>query len=310
MENERPTDDFDRDCSARKDDCLMYGYLKPDTASTKPALRYRYRRYYCGLCHSLWNHYGLLPRLMVSYDMTFAAVVLSSRFSLPAGRNRCLIKTSLPEPEESWKKLAALTVILAAGKLDDDIADDRSPAAWLARILFYRPIRKAMRDYPDADRAVKEKMARFHRLESEKRDVRTLSDGFSQVIAEGVRTLFPDLSAKEQSILRYVTGWIYFIDAVDDLDSDRRKGRPNPFLDLAFSREELLTRHEEEIRCFADEMTGKLRPVLRNEKPGTAEDMIIEAVINGTIPERTRRVFSLIPGGTRPPRRKGGVLYG
>ena len=54
----------------------MYGYLKPNAAETSTAVYSRYRRYYCTLCHALWRQYGRLSRLAVSYDMTFAAVVL------------------------------------------------------------------------------------------------------------------------------------------------------------------------------------------------------------------------------------------
>lgn len=292
----------------------MYGYLRPNTAETGPAVRRRYRRYYCTLCHALWQHYGLLSRLAVSYDMTFAAAVLSPRFSLPSGEIRCLRKKDLPDPDNNWKKLAALTVILAAGKLEDDIADDRSAAARLARIFLGRTIRKAARDYPAAYRTVAEEMARFNRLESEKQDVRVLSSCFSDVIAEGARSLFPDLNRQEEAILRYVTGWIYFIDAVDDLDEDRRKRKPNPFLPLAGSREELLTQHGEEIRLFAEEHVRKLRSALRDADFSSADDLIAAAVINGTIPAVTGCVFSLVPGypqaGIRPPRKKGGVLYG
>ena len=292
----------------------MYGYLKPDAAETSPAVRGRYRRYYCTLCHALWQYYGRLSRLMVSYDMTFAAVVLSPRFPLPAGKNRCLKKRTLTDPESNWKKLAALTVILAAGKLEDDIADDHSIPARLARACMGRTIRKAERDYPAAYRAVAGKMALFHSMETEKRDMQALSSCFSDVIAEGVRSLFPDLNRQEEAILRYVTGWIYFIDAVDDLDEDRRKQKPNPFIPLVSSREELLTRQEEEIRRFADDQVRKLRAALQDMDFSSADGLITAAVINGTIPAVTGRIFSLISGypqaGAFPPRRRGGVLYG
>ncbi len=292
----------------------MYGYLRPGAARTSTVVRNRYRRYYCSLCHALRNNYGSLARLTVSYDMTFAAVVLSSRFQLPAGKIRCMKRVQLPDPAASWKKLAALTVILAAGKLDDDIADDRSVPARLGRLFLGRAIRKAARDYPEAYRAVREQMACFTRLEAEKQEVRVLSACFSGVIARGVRALFPDLNPKEEAILRYVTEWVYFIDAVDDLDEDRRKKKPNPFLQLAASREELLIRHADFIRGFADERVEKLRAALHGEDFSSAEDLIVAAVVNGTIPETTCRVFSLIPGypraGTGRTRKRGKVLYG
>lgn len=290
----------------------MYGYLRPNTADIHPAVRRRYRRYYCALCHALWNCYGQPARLLVSYDMTFAAVVLSSRLSLPSGKITCWKKRTLPE--EGWRKLASLTVILAAGKLDDNIADDRSLAARAGKLLMGRMIRKARAQYPETYRAVKEEMARFNRMEKEAAHVRELADCFSGVIARGVQTLFPDLNQKEEAILRYVTGWIYLIDAVDDLDEDLRKGKPNPFAASAASREELLTRKSGEIRDFAEEQTGRFRSAVQAADFGSPDDRIAAAILGSTIPQTTARVFSLIPGyppgGARSTRKIGGILYG
>ena len=157
-------------------------------------------------------------------------------------------------------------------------------------------------------------MDRFTRLESLHGDIRTLSDCFSDAVVSGLRALFPDLNEREEAILRYVTGWVYFIDAVDDLEEDLRKQKPNPFLRTASSREELLTQHEELIRRFADERAETLRTVAGGKAPDRLEDRIIASVLNRTIPETTRRIFSQIPGypsdQAYPPRRRGGVLYG
>ena len=56
----------------------MLGYVVPD----KPELKIRefelYSGYYCGLCKSVKQRYGQLPRIVLNYDSVFLALVLGA----------------------------------------------------------------------------------------------------------------------------------------------------------------------------------------------------------------------------------------
>ena len=58
----------------------MFGYITVDKPEMKVKDFYRYKAYYCGLCKSLQENYGLKGRVTLSYDVTFLVLVLTSLY--------------------------------------------------------------------------------------------------------------------------------------------------------------------------------------------------------------------------------------
>ena len=60
----------------------MFGYVR----IRKPELLVKdyecYKGFYCGLCHSLRDTYGLRGQVTLTYDMTFLVLLLSSVYDL------------------------------------------------------------------------------------------------------------------------------------------------------------------------------------------------------------------------------------
>ena len=56
----------------------MFGYVTPCKMEMKIKDFEKFKAYYCGLCNSIKNTYGQLPRITLNYDMTFLAVLLDS----------------------------------------------------------------------------------------------------------------------------------------------------------------------------------------------------------------------------------------
>ena len=65
----------------------MFGYIVINQSEMKFKEYDVYRSYYCGLCQSLKERYGVLGQLSLNYDMTFILMLL----------------TGLYEPEEQEK---------------------------------------------------------------------------------------------------------------------------------------------------------------------------------------------------------------
>ena len=69
----------------------MFGYITVNKDELKIKDYRRYRAFYCGVCHSLGEYYGLSGRMTLTYDMTFMAIVLSALYednTVPA-MHRC-----------------------------------------------------------------------------------------------------------------------------------------------------------------------------------------------------------------------------
>ena len=58
----------------------MFGYVTVDKPELKVREFYRYKGYYCGLCRSLNEEYGLRGRMTLTYDMTFLVLLLTSLY--------------------------------------------------------------------------------------------------------------------------------------------------------------------------------------------------------------------------------------
>ena len=293
----------------------MYGYLKPYSVNASAEVRRLYKQYYCSLCHALWKNYGQMSRLIVSYDITFIAVLLNQFFTLPNGKISCLKKIQTPQSEENWKKLAAMSIMMVASKIEDDILDEKSTKARIAKAVLGNTIKKAKADYPRAYDSMLVYMKAFNQREATKADIYVLSDCFADVIIHTLQELFPGISIMNISILRHVSRWVYFIDAVDDLDQDLKEGKMNPFADFADSKRNLISRHTEYIGSFIDKCTRELLASTTTDFDSTTlEHKVIANIIDGTIPEVTYKVFSEAPYYPRSSTVKTiirkGVLYG
>lgn len=55
----------------------MFGYIRPFIPELKVKDKELYQAYYCGLCRAL-RKYGMTSRMTLTYDATFAAILLSS----------------------------------------------------------------------------------------------------------------------------------------------------------------------------------------------------------------------------------------
>ena len=182
----------------------MFGYVTANKPEMKIREFARYRGFYCGLCRALKKKYGRLGQLTLTYDMTFLVLLLTSLYE-PATeetRRRCLI-----HPDE--RKLSGL----------------------LGMKAFSRKRRRVAAKYPRQAEAVDSSLAELARRERENcADIDAAAKPFGTLMAE----LFVWREDAFQDILRqfgfYLGKFIYMMDAVMDLEQDRRKGCYNPFL--------------------------------------------------------------------------------
>ena len=59
---------------------FMFGYVTIDKPELKIKDYTRYKAYYCGLCRVLLESYGFTGQMTLSYDMTFAVILLTSLY--------------------------------------------------------------------------------------------------------------------------------------------------------------------------------------------------------------------------------------
>jgi len=214
----------------------MFGYVTANSEELKIKDYNFYRSCYCGLCRSLKARHGLVAPLTLSYDMTFAVLLLSALYEDPFETSscRCIVHPAKKHPTRinKWTDYAAdMTILLAYHNLMDDWVDDKD----ISHLAFAKTLessyKKVAKQYPIQAQAIKKYMKCT--AESEKRGDTDL-DLVSGFTGEFLGTLF----AVEDDIWKdslYKTGFylgkfIYLMDAVDDLEKDKKKGSYNPLL--------------------------------------------------------------------------------
>ena len=191
---------------------------------------------------------------------------------------------------ESWKRLAAMTILLASMKLEDDIADEHSIKAQAALILFRRAANKAEFDYSEAAEVFRNGFKEMSILEKKQSDVFLLSKKFGDTLTNGLQCLF-SCSKEDMVLIQHVSEWIYFIDAIDDLEKDIRKKTYNPFKPFAEKRKMLITENFDYLERFISSQMKRIRPVLSNYSEGTARGWIILSMLTNSMPYITLQIM-------------------
>lgn len=235
----------------------MVGYVTAFKDELSPEEWDVYRGYYCGVCRSIGRRYGQLPRMTLSYDAAFLALLLSS---LAGGEERlemrhCVIhpikrNPSVEGESEAWLDYAGdMMLLMAYYNFLDDRKDEHPVRGAAGTATLGSAYRRIASRYAAASRGIEDALSELSRLEASGsgsldmtsaafgRIMRTAFTAFSE--ADGYSSSYPEMTA--EGTLRVLTEagdalgrWIYMMDACDDFDKDAESGVYNP---LRYRRE-------------------------------------------------------------------------
>jgi hypothetical protein len=224
----------------------MLGYVTPEKGELKLREFEVYGAYYCGLCRSAGARFGQLPRLALSYDFVFLAMLLSSVFDGPDVITpfRCLLRPArkrvFAENSPTMEYAADMMLLSAYYKLRDDKLDDGGPRGFVGERLLRGASRAVGARRAGKSREIAARMGELGRLESEGcASFDRASEPFARLMGEMLDYGGPDpgggtvkhaagLSHAFRRIGHNLGKWIYLIDAYDDVGDDLRKGSYNP----------------------------------------------------------------------------------
>ncbi len=219
----------------------MFGYVFPKQSELKIREFAEYRAVYCALCESL-RAFGFGAKAFLNYDFTFAAMLF---ISLSGEKpyfceRRCntnpLRKVGCIEENEALRYCAASLIISSRYKLKDDLQDEsifRKIAATVIIFFTKGVYNKAKIKCEAFDKYVAAETERQAAIEKERCES---VDRASDATARGLSFFFEG-GAKDEKLrepLRrfgYLLGrFVYLADALDDLESDLKKKRYNPYI--------------------------------------------------------------------------------
>ncbi len=219
----------------------MFGYVRVDKGDLKVREYEAYRGLYCSLCRALSKRYGVLSRLLLSYDSTFLAMVrLSKDGVLPIFRpGRCPFNPAkrcnyCTNADAQFDYICAVVVLMFYYKVKDDLSDESFFRRLLVLLLLpfaslWR--KKALRRYSMIDQIISDSVVLLAKTEAEKTDS---FDRAAHASADALGKIFAFEEPDENHALYrfgYAVGrWVYLTDAADDLKKDLKRGGYNVFI--------------------------------------------------------------------------------
>ena len=222
----------------------MFGYVTVNKPEMKVKDYERYRMYYCGVCHALRNTDGAMGQMSLTYDSTFAAVLLTALYEPdtkmkeaacmvhPVGKKKYL-------ENEIIQYIADMNLILTYYKCLDDWADDRKFTRLCYSSFIRKRVRKIGQVYLEKLAKIRESLRTLSACERKNvTNLDLLAGTFGDIMAE-ILAYKPSRGidwSEELRRLGYQLGkFIYILDAYDDVQEDIEKNRFNPLNCLLYT---------------------------------------------------------------------------
>ncbi|MDO4488073.1 MAG: DUF5685 family protein [Eubacteriales bacterium] len=212
----------------------MFGFVTANRAELTEEEMKRYRAAYCGLCFAIKKGHGNLSRLMLSYDLTFLSMLLSSLYEPDemSGQSRCLLHPGKPHDFVSTKYseyAADMTVALGYYKCLDDWNDDKNVLGKAYSELIKGEYKKVKKKWPRQCESIETNIRLLSEAEMRKDPS---PDTGANLMGDMMGNLFmvkDDIFKRELYTLGFGMGrFIYLADAAIDFEDDRKKDRYNP----------------------------------------------------------------------------------
>ena len=212
----------------------MFGYIDLNPKSLTQEQTARYKAWYCGLCREIRTHYGQLGRMVLSNDMTFLTVLLSSLYEPKEERGsaNCPLHPVRKRDyihSDVTAYAADMNLLLAYWKARDAERDGERNIQKQLETRLKSAYDEICRRYPEQTAGVETALAGIWEMEDRREpDVDKLcalsGDMLGSVFAPKADVFAPVL----REIGKGLGMFIYLMDAYEDYEKDIKKGRFNP----------------------------------------------------------------------------------
>ncbi|MCD8206107.1 MAG: DUF5685 family protein [Clostridia bacterium] len=276
----------------------MFGYINPDRPNLFIKDETLYNAVYCGVCKCIGKECGQICRTTLTYDMAFMSALLHNIMheDFVVRRRRCIAhwfrRRPMAATDDTTMLLGALNCALAYFKLVDDKRDGDKKG--FISFLYRNGFKRSLKKHPAACEIISSRSEELAALEEGGCGIIDMvCEPNAKMIEELSRYVLGTYATEFTDGLCYAIGkWIYLADALDDYDSDAKKGRYNVFRQSFGneSKEELVEKNGEEIKFIFDQLFADMRENLTNIKFYYNHDLTDNIILQG-IPAKSRNIF-------------------
>ena len=268
----------------------MFGYVIPNINNLKVFENEIYKATYCGLCKEIKKNFGSLCRLNLSYDMVFLAIFFICYFdekiefekkicALHPFKKRLFIKRS-----PSLEKVSNISIILFYYKLKDNFIDCKNFKKFLNMFLmalFSKAHKKAKNNAKEIEKLTYNFIKEQAKVENKKN--KSL-DYYSHPTSDCIGKIFKMMKKtqeREDALYRigYMLGkYIYLMDALDDLEKDRKNKNFNPILEINKNLDETIKEVNFLLNFSISELTDSFETIFKEKQTIILNNVIYEGL--------------------------------
>lgn len=229
----------------------MFGYIKPATPELKVKQAELYQSIYCGLCKTQRRRTGLFSCFTLSYDFVFLYLFRAELCQVQTTSHDR--KTTFFHPDKHRYAAENDLLIYCAGcaallnyyKLKDNAADESTLNAFFSKLIlpyFKHSLKKVQKRISlpiDDIKNCANKLTEMEKDGNFSPDEMADCSAFmlSAIFSHGIEDEL--LSCAAGHFGHTVGRWLYLLDAADDFEEDRKKGRYNPFAGQDLRKDDL-----------------------------------------------------------------------
>lgn len=216
----------------------MFGYVVANKAELKIREYEVYQSYYCGLCKCLKERGGNFSRMSLSYDMTFIYMLLSGLYEPEEKTEPCKcvlhpLEKRTMRKNEIADYVADMSILMMYYKCQDDWDDERKISRKAMMGALGGKYRAVSGRYKEKIERIRELMEELRKGEEENSaDIDAMSGLFGMIMAELLVYREDDWAPILSRMGFFLGKFIYILDAYDDMEEDKKKGRYNPLYKL------------------------------------------------------------------------------
>ncbi len=212
----------------------MFGYVVINKQEMKFKEFDIYHSYYCGLCKTLKDKFGLKAQVSLNFDMNFLAVLLSGLYepNTEFKNERCVmhpLKKHQARYNECVDYAAKMTIVLTYFKCEDDWLDERKISRQTYKKLIKKAYNGVKEEYPEKVNEIEKCLHKIN--DYEKQNINNLdevSKYFGKVMGLICAYKNDEWYDELYELGFYLGKFIYFIDAYEDIEDDLKKENYNP----------------------------------------------------------------------------------
>ncbi len=229
----------------------MFGYV----TIHKPELKIKdfneYQAYYCGLCHSLKEQFGMIGQATLTYDMTFLIILLTSLYEKKpvVYKERCILHPTKKHAaliNEYTEYAACMNVVFGYFHLLDNWKDEKQYKSLVGAKALEKAYQKVKKKYPEKCSIIATKLKQLRAYEQRKiTNIDEVANCFGEIMSEVLIVKDDEWAFHLRRMGLLLGKFIYLMDAYDDLEKDEASESYNV---LSFYRE------EENFHSFSKEL--------------------------------------------------------